>query len=63
MASIETRSLVMLVVEDNAGDVAFLREAVAASNTDAVMRVVNDGCDALHSFGGGSPLPTPRGPT
>jgi two-component system response regulator len=47
MASIETRSLVMLVVEDNAGDVAFLREAVAASNTDAAMRVVNDGCDAM----------------
>ena len=47
MVPSEAQSPVMLVVEDNAGDVALLKEALAASHTAAVMRVVTDGGDAM----------------
>ena len=38
---------VMLVVEDNPADVAFFREAMAASQTDSDVHVVGDGNDAM----------------
>jgi CheY-like chemotaxis protein len=37
----------MLVVEDNTADVAFLKEAITASQTATTMWVVGDGRDAM----------------
>jgi CheY-like chemotaxis protein len=47
MIGSDSRSLVMLVVEDNPADVLFLEEAVEASRTPAKMHVVGDGSDAM----------------